>query len=87
MTTVSPAVVVADDVDGVPAPGARGVGAVEAPGPVPDLLVHRPERKLEADVEAAEEPGAGPDEIVVAAADPGEGPDQVAADAGPAPER
>ena len=39
VTTVRPGLVVPDDVDGVAAPRARGVGAVEAARPVPDVLV------------------------------------------------
>src|SRR5262249_59173410 len=79
-------VVVADDVDGMPAPRPRRVGPVEAARPVPDVLVSRPCRQLQPDVEPAEEPGARRDEIAVVARHPREGTDPVAADAARAPQ-
>src|SRR3954453_1284228 len=77
--------VIADDVDGVPAPRAGLRRAVEAVSPVPGRLVLRGQWQLEGDVEAAEEECGDADEPVIPHRHTREGADPMAADAMLAP--
>src|SRR5581483_364372 len=56
---------VAHEVDRVAAPGAGLRGAAQRARPVPDLLLLRGERQLDADIQPAEQPGRRAGEVVI----------------------